>query len=165
MMRPTRAIAPLLLAATLAACGGGAGDDKATGDSSDATEAAAATPTCPVQATEVVDATGFELAEDIRVDGYEGDVFCVFDAVDGLSNVSITMWRDPEGELVDELSDVPGAEHVELTFADEGVWTPTLTTLYARTGEQVATVAINDVGQVVGDPLAAASAIAEIALG
>jgi hypothetical protein len=160
MTRPTRVLALLLLAA-LAACGGGGADDVAV----TATTESAGPPTCPVDATDVVAATGFELAGDVRVDVQGGDVFCVFDAADGLSNVAMTIWRDPGGELFDGLSDVPGSESVELDFADEAVWSAAGSTLYARIGDEVATVGITDVDQVVGDPLGATSELAEIALG
>jgi hypothetical protein len=151
-MRRLVTVLPLLL--VVVACGGGDEDAAAT-----------ATPTCPVDATEVVDATGLELDGAVRTTGYDGDISCSFDAADGVSGVSLTTWRDPDGEIVGDLVDgVPGAEVVEIGF-DEAVWSSTLTTLYARSGERVVTIAIVDVGEVVGDPLRAATDLAELALG
>jgi hypothetical protein len=146
-------IVPAILALALAACGG---DD----DDEDAGGAGAAATTCPAEA-DVETATGLDLA--LEESGELDMVSCSYLADDGLTGVTLSLFPDPGALAFDVATDDPDAAPTEIAGADEAIWSPTTSMLVAHADDRTVSVMVTDVS--VADPLAAATAVAETALG
>lgn len=155
------------LAISAAACGGDDDDDIASEpDVNDIPQLSTEEMACPLDAFSLEAVTGIEfLAADPIIETGDG-VACSFGHESGELGIGVTTYGSTAAQAMETLSAiVDDPESVDLDFADDAVWSPSMTTLHVVQGDAGVQIQITDFTGEITDPLRIATELAEIALG
>ena len=157
------------LAVSAAACGGDDDDDASRTVSSpnEVPEVLTAEQAmCPVDTFMLNAVTGIDFVEAFDLVETGDGASCTFGSTTGETSVGITTYATTGSSAMDTLATIVGdAETVSLDFADEAIWSPTMTTLHVVRGDAGAQVQLADFSGTITDPLQIATELAEIAIG
>jgi hypothetical protein len=163
------------LAISSAACGGDDDDDTATStdddtaaeaSTDDVPELTAAELTCPLDTFMLEAVTGLTFLEPDPIIETGDGIACSFGHESGEIGIGVTTYGSTAAQAMETLAAiVDDAEAVDLDFADDAIWSPSVTTLHVVSGDAGVQVQITDFVGDITDPLQVATELAEIALG
>jgi hypothetical protein len=167
------------LAVSAVACGGDDDDDDtaaaAATDTTELTEVTEMTDDvpdlseaemqCPLDTFSLEAITGYVFLEPDPVIQTGDGVSCTFSSESGDLGVSVTTYATTARAAMDTVNELADdAEPVSIDFADEAVWSPSMTILHVVKGDAGAQVQLSDFTGGAIDPLQVATELAEFSV-
>jgi hypothetical protein len=164
------------LAVSAVACGG---DDDDTNTAAESTAASGSEATtedvpefteeqmlCPLDTFSLEAITGLVFLDPDPIIETGDGVSCTFGHESGELGIGVTTYGSGGAQAGETLAAiVDDAESVDVDFADEAIWSPSMTTLHVVKGDGGVQIQITDFTGGITDPLQVATELAEFAIG